>query len=229
MATSIIPGISDSAASSAAPSTVTPTGNANLGKDQFLQILVAQLQNQDPTQPQDSSAFVAELAQFSALESQQNSETDLNALMVGQATANSTAATSFIGKNINFTGGTVNWDGTTPVGASVNVPSGASNLTVSIADPNGNVIRTMQLGNESAGDVQVSWDGRDNGGNIVTPAQYSLSTAAFDANGNAVPANLSTSGLVTGIEFQSGVPYLQVGSSLVQMSSITSINERNTP
>jgi flagellar basal-body rod modification protein FlgD len=225
----IIPGITNSAADNAAPSTVTPTGNAALGKDQFLKILVAQLQNQDPTQPQDSSAFVAELAQFSALESQQNAVSDLNALMIGQATANSTAATSFIGKQIGFAGGTVNWDGTQAVNATVNVPSGADKLTVAIADPSGNVIRTLQLGSAGAGDVKVTWDGRDNSGDIVTPAQYTLVPAAFDAKGNAVPANLSTSGVVTGVQFQGGVPYLQVGSTLVQMSSVTSINERNTP
>ena len=225
----LIPGISNSAADNPAPSTVTPTGNAALGKDQFLQILVAQLQNQDPTQPQDSSAFVAELAQFSGLEAQQNTVSDLNALMVGQATANSTAATSFIGKEIGFSGNTVSWDGTKAVTATVDVPSGADKLTVSVAAPSGNVIRTLQLGSESAGDVQVTWDGRDNSGDIVAPAQYTLSPAAFDANGNAVSANLSTSGVVTGVQFQGGVPYLQVGSSLVQMSSVTSINERNTP
>jgi len=225
----IIPDITNRSANDAPPSTVTPTGNAALGKDQFLQILVAQLQNQDPTQPQDSSAFVAELAQFSALESQQNAVSDLNALMIGQATANSTAASSFIGKQISFAGGTVNWDGTKAVGATVNVPSGADKLTVAIADPSGNVIRTLQLGSQGAGDVKVTWDGRNNSGEIVTPAQYTLSPAAFDANGNAVPSNLSTSGVVTGVQFQGGVPYLQVGSSLVQMSSVTSINERNTP
>lgn len=225
----IIPGISNSAADNPAPSTITPTGNSALGKDQFLQILVAQLQNQDPTQPQDSSQFVAELAQFSALESQQNTVSDLNALMIGQATANSTAATSFIGKQIGFSGGTVSWDGTTPVSATVDVPSGADKLTVSIADANGNVVRTLQLGSESAGNVQVSWDGRDNNGNLVDAGAYTLSPAAYDASGNGVAADLSTSGVVTGVQFQGGVPYLQVGSSLVKMSDVTSINERNTP
>jgi len=225
----LISGISDSAANNAAPSTVTPTGSAELGKDQFLQILVAQLQNQDPTQPQDSSQFVAELAQFSALESQQNAVSDLNALMVGQATANSTAATSFIGKQIDFSGGTVNWDGTTGVAATVNLPSAADKLTVAVADANGNVVRTLQLGSESAGNVQVTWDGRDDSGTPVASGSYTLQPAAFDASGSAVSVNLSTTGVVTGVQFQGGVPYLQVGSSLVQMSNVTSINERNTP
>jgi len=225
----IIPGISNSAANNPAPSTVTPTGSAALGKDQFLQILVAQLQNQDPTQPQDSSQFVAELAQFSALESQQNAVSDLNALMVGQATANSTAATGFIGKQVGFTGGTVSWDGTTGVSATVNLPSAVDKLTVGIADANGNIVRTLQLGKEAAGNVQVAWDGRDNKGTLVSPGSYTLQPAAFDASGTAVPVNLSTKGVVTGVQFQGGVPYLQVGSSLVQMSNVTSINERNTP
>ena len=210
-------------------STADPTGSSALGKDEFLKILVAQLANQDPTQPQDSSQFVAELAQFSSLEAQQNTVSDLNALMVGQATANSTAATSFIGKQIGFSGGTVAWDGTTGVAATVNLPGAAAQLQVAVADSTGSVVRTLQMGSQSAGDVQVSWDGLDNTGKPVAPGTYTLQPAAFDANGNAVEADLSTTGVVTGVEYQGGVPYLQVGSSLVQMSNVTSINERNTP
>ena len=80
-----------SAAENPPPDTLTRTGSTALGKDEFLKILVAQLANQDPTQPQDSTAFVAELAQFSSLEAQQNTVSNLNALMIGQATANQTA------------------------------------------------------------------------------------------------------------------------------------------
>ena len=103
-----------SAANNPPPTTATPTGSSALGKDEFLKILVAQLANQDPTQPQDSSQFVAELAQFSSLESQQNTVTDLNAMMLGQATANQTAATAFIGKDVEYHNSSLAWDGTTP-------------------------------------------------------------------------------------------------------------------
>ncbi|HEY4184005.1 MAG TPA: flagellar hook capping FlgD N-terminal domain-containing protein [Polyangia bacterium] len=224
----VIPGITNPA-DNPAPSTTTATGSSALGKDEFLKILVAQLQNQDPTQPQDSSQFVAELAQFSSLESQQNTVSDLNALMVGQATANSTAATAFIGKTVGYQGGNVNWDGQAGVSVDVNLGSAADKVSVAIANAQGQVVRTLQLGAHGAGDLQVAWDGRDDKGTVVAAGSYTMQPAAFDASGNAVSGSLSTTGVVSGVTFQGGVPYLQIGSSLVQMSEVTSINERNTP
>ncbi len=224
----VIPGIT-SAADAPIPNTNSPTGSSNLGKDEFLKILVAQLQNQDPTQPQDSSQFVAELAQFSSLESQQNTVSALNSLMMGQATANSTAATAFIGKNVGYQGGSVNWDGTSGVSASANLAGSADKVAIAITNAQGQVVRTLQLGAHGAGDLPIAWDGRDDKGAPVTPGAYSLQPAAFDASGAAVSINLSTSGTVSGVTFQGGVPYLQVGSSLIKMSDVTSINERNTP
>src|SRR3954469_23264749 len=101
MANTILPSLT-SAAENPTPNTLARQGSSTLGKDEFLKILVAQLANQDPTQPQDSSQFVAELAQFSSLEQQQNTVDGLKSLLVGQATANQTAATGFIGKDVSF-------------------------------------------------------------------------------------------------------------------------------
>src|SRR5437868_155124 len=156
-----------SAADKPAPTTLTRTGSSALGKDEFLKILVAQLANQDPTKPQDSSQFVAELAQFSSLEAQQNTVSSLNALMLGQATANQTAAATFIGKTINFKGGNVDFDGATAVSASANLEAPASKLAVTITNANGGVVRTLQLGAHGAGDLQIAWDGRDDKGAVV--------------------------------------------------------------
>jgi flagellar basal-body rod modification protein FlgD len=211
------------------PTTATPTGSNALGKDEFLKILVAQLANQDPTQPQDSSQFVAELAQFSGLEAQQNTVNDLNTLLMGQATANQTAATSFIGKDISFQGGAVQWNGATPVAATVNLASAAAKVAVSIADAKGNVVRTLQLGGQAAGNLSVAWDGRNDKGATVPSGSYTLQPAAFDAGGTAISTSLSTTGTVTGVAFQGGVPFLKVGATLVKMSDVTSINERITP
>jgi flagellar basal-body rod modification protein FlgD len=223
-----IPGITNPA-DNAAPTTLTRTGSSALGKDEFLKILVAQLANQDPTKPQDSSQFVAELAQFSSLEAQQNTVSSLNALMLGQATANQTAAATFIGKTINFKGGNVDFDGASAVSASANLEAPASKLAVTITNANGGVVRTLQLGAHGAGDLQIAWDGRDDKGAVVPKGTYSFQPAAFDANGKAVSAELSTSGTVSGVAFQGGVPYLRVGTNLIKMSDVTSINERNTP
>ena len=211
------------------PTTVTRQGSNALGKDEFLKLLVAQLANQDPTKPQDSSQFVAQLAQFSALEQQQNTVSRLDTLLMGQATANQTSASSFIGKNVTYRGGTVHLDGTTGVTAGATLANPANKVTVTVTDMVGNPIRTMQLGPRGIGDVSIAWDGRDDHGVAMPAGDYGLRGAAFDADGNPVPMSLTNAGTVTGVAFEGGVPQLKVGGSLIKMSDVTSINERNTP
>ena len=155
---------------------------------------MAQLANQDPTKPQDSSQFVAELAQFSALEQQQNAVGRLDTLLLGQATANQTSAASFIGKTITYNGGTVHLDGPGGVTGSATLPVAADKVTVSVANSSGHVVRTIQLGSHGAGDLSVIWDGRDDQGNPMPQGEYALQPAAFDADGNAVPIQVSTVG-----------------------------------
>jgi flagellar basal-body rod modification protein FlgD len=218
-----------SAANNPAPTTLTRTGSAALGKDEFLKILVAQLANQDPTQPQDSSQFVAELAQFSSLESQQNTVSSLNSLMIGQATANQTAATAFIGKEVEYHNDSLAWDGKTTVVASATLGASAKKVSVAVSDSSGHVVRTLDLGARSAGDLPVVWDGLDDKGRVMPAGKYTFQPTAYDAADKAVPINLSTEGTVSGVAFQGGVPLLRIGTELVKMSDVTSINERNTP
>jgi flagellar basal-body rod modification protein FlgD len=211
------------------PNSLTRTGSNALGKDQFLKLLVAQLANQDPTKPQDSSQFVAELAQFSSLEQQQNTVSRLDTLLMGQATANQTAASTFIGKDVTFRNGAVHSDGIAGATASVTLGNAAAKVTLAVADSTGRVVRTLELGARAAGAVPVVWDGRDDHGNLLPAGDYTLAPAAFDASGAELPIDLSTTGHVSGVSFQGGIPVLKVGDSFVKMSEVTSINERNTP
>jgi len=203
---------------------LTRQGSNALGKNEFLKLLVAQLAHQDPTKPQDSSEFVAQLAQFSALEQQQNTVSRLDTLLLGQATANQTAASTFIGKEVTFKGGTVNVAEGEGASASLSLKTAADKVTVSVADSTGRVVRTIQLGAHEAGEFSVEWDGRDENGNLAPAGTYSLSPAAFDAAKTSIPIGLTTHGTVTGVAFQDGVPFLKVDGALIKMSDVTSIN-----
>src|SRR5882757_9585209 len=77
-------------------------GSNKLGKDQFLQLLMAQLSHQDPTSPADGNAFVAQLAQFASLEMAQNTNSNLEHLLAGQAAGNQTSALGLVGKQVVF-------------------------------------------------------------------------------------------------------------------------------
>ena len=84
------------------------------------------------------------------------------------------------------------------------------------------------MASQVAGPVSVVWDGNDDGGNRQPPGAYSLNVSATDAAGKAVGVSLQGNGVITGVDFDNGIPKLKVNGSTITMSQVTSINERNT-
>jgi flagellar basal-body rod modification protein FlgD len=225
---SAIPGLAQTSAASP-PTTADPTGSSALGKDDFLKLLMAQLQNQDPTAPTDDSAFVAQLAQFSALEQAQGTNSRLDQLLAAQTSTTQTAAVDFIGKVVDFRTDTMNLEAGLATTADVTLGGNAAKASAQIVDATGRVVRTLQLPAQVAGTVPVTWDGNDDVGTRQPPGAYTLRVTATDAAGNSVPVSLQGSGAVAGVAFDNGVPGLLVNGTTVRMSQVTSINERTTP
>ncbi|QCR31802.1 flagellar hook assembly protein FlgD [Lysinibacillus sp. SGAir0095] len=89
-------------ASTKAPKISKNGDNSTLGKDAFLNILITQLQNQDPTQPMDDKEFISQMAQFSSLEQMQNMTTAMQNLLISQNETQLMAYTSFIGQEVKW-------------------------------------------------------------------------------------------------------------------------------
>jgi flagellar basal-body rod modification protein FlgD len=206
-----------------------PTGSSALGKDEFLKLMMAQLSSQDPTAPSDSNAFVAQLAQFTSLEQMQNMNSSLESLLVGQASANNTGALNLVDKDVTYQTDKIDLSAGGTANATAKLSSQASEITATITDSSGRVVRTLKLGGHDAGDMQVSWDGREESGNTAKPGKYTISIVAKDQQGNSVGVEQRGTGKVTGVSFENGYPELIVGDQHLKMSEIVEINERNTP
>jgi len=222
-----IPGF-DSSTPVNPPTTADATGSSALGKDDFMKLLLAQLANQDPTAPQDDQAFVAQLAQFAQLEASQGTNSRLDTLVSAQAASQSTQAVSFIGMSVVYNASAMNLEAGLSASSQATLTSGASAVNVSVLDSTGKVVRTIKMGPQIAGQIPVVWDGNDDGGNRQPPGAYSLNVSATDSAGKAVGVSLQGNGVITGVDFDRGVPKLKVNGSTITMSQVTSINERNT-
>ncbi len=209
------------------PTTADTAGSNALGKDDFMKLLLAQLANQDPTAPQDDGAFVAQLAQFAQLEASTGTNTRLDTLVSAQAASQQTQAVGFIGKSVNFRTDTMSLQAGLSTTSQVSLTDAASAVSVTVLDSTGKAVRTMKMGPQLAGPVNVVWDGNDDGGNKQPPGLYSLNVSATNAAGKAVGVSMQGNGLITGVDFDNGIPKLKVNGTLVMMSQITSINERN--
>ncbi len=204
-------------------------GNATMGKDEFVKLLLAQLGNQDPTTPMDSQAFVAQLAQFSSLEQLNTVNERLDSLLVAQTSTSQTAATTFVGKEATFKTDKLALGADGAALASGSLSADADTVAVNIVDGQGKTVRTLQIGAQHKGDFTFQWDGRDDNGARVAAGDYQLKVTAADSKGKTVETTMRSTGLVNGVSFQNGYPELLINGSKIKMSEIVEINQRSTP
>ena len=187
----------------------------------FLTLLTTQLKNQDPTSPMDSNQFTQQLVEYSQVEQQINTNTNLQSL-ISQGTSNASAMTvSYLGKNVSVTNGnaslsngTANW--------TYNLGSAAASTTLTVTNSGGTVVYTGP-GQVSAGNNTFTWNGQDNNGNQLNDGTYKLAVTATDSSGNAITTSVASAGTVSQIDMTSGTPKLVVGNMEISPGDIAAV------
>ncbi len=189
--------------------------------DTFLQLLTTQLQNQDPLSPMDSSQFTQQLVQFSQVEQQINTNANLqNLITLTEGNAGS-AAVGYLGKDVTITNGNAALiNGTTSWNYTLGGASASTALTVT--NSSGQVVYTG-AGSTTAGSNTFDWNGQDANGNQLPDGTYTLAVTATDSNGSPVQSSVSSTGMVSEVSFQNGVPVLMIGPMAVQLSQISGV------
>ncbi len=201
----------------------TTEDKSTLGKNDFLKLLMTQISSQDPLNPMDNEAFVAQLAQFSNLEQLQTANTSLNNLLTAQVANNQTTAAALVGKVASYKTDSVGLTSGVPTTINTTLSGAASAVTVTINDANGKTVRTLRMGAYDKGDAQIAWDGRDDGGNALPTGTYSVKVAANDLTGASVAVENKGKGLIEGVSFENGYPELISGGLRISLSNVTEI------
>ncbi len=186
-----------------------------LGRDAFLKLLVAQLRHQDPLKPQDDSAFVAELAQFSSLEQTMGINDRLDLLSAQNQGLQNSQVVALVGKEATVRGSLVTSDGSgIGIPVSFKLDGATDKTTVTIVDQSGRTVRTLDLGAKGSGLTRVTWDGRDDAGNVQPAGTYKVTVQAASAAGAAVAVSQETKGLIQAVSFDKGYPVLHLDSGV---------------
>ncbi|MDZ7262639.1 MAG: flagellar hook capping protein [candidate division KSB1 bacterium] len=196
-----------------------------LGKDDFLKLLLTQLKYQDPLEPMENTEFVAQLAQFTSLEQLQNMDGSLQTISLLTQSVNSSLATNLIGKYVKTVGNGISLSDSNEVPVSYNLSSDAK-VTIEIYNSENQLVRTLQLGAQAAGDHKVVWDGKDNTGTELPPGEYTFKLTAIDGEGKTIPNVTYTMAKVTGIKFENSRAILLLGGEQeVNLSEVLEIRE----
>jgi flagellar basal-body rod modification protein FlgD len=215
--------ISGVTSTSQATSSAATSATKTLGESDFLKLLTAQLQAQNPLNPMDSTNFTAQLAQFSSLEQLTGINSELQYVLASQTSLQNTMVTSLIGKTVRVSGNTVTLNRQADMRYSL--AGEASKVTISVYDANGALMKTTVLGAQSAGNNTFTWDGKDSNGNTLPAGQYTFTAEAVNAAGNAVTATPLYTGVVTGVSFENNTTYLTLDyNRRIQLGDIREIS-----
>ncbi len=198
----------------------TDGGTDTLGQDSFLNLLTVQLQNQDPSSPVKNEDFIAQLAQFSSLEQLVSIQESLDMVYLGIASVNNATMAGLLGSEVVASGDQVHKDGEGEVTVHYTAGAPVQSGTVTIADEDGTVVATLELGDVGQGEGELVWDGKDLDGNPVGEGDYTITITATGTDGESVTVTPLVVGVVDSVDYSTGVPRPSVGGVDVGIDAI---------
>jgi flagellar basal-body rod modification protein FlgD len=205
-------------------------GNAELGKDAFMTLLLTQMKNQDPTNPLKSHEMAAQLAQFTSLEKLNNINDGIENLRKDQQPDHNFQALAMIGKVVTMDNSRISRTDTTEShDLRFTIASDAQKASISVKDGAGNVVRTMEVKNLKAGGNHLSWNGKTDDGTTAPAGDYTLSVDAFGSNGKKLYVQTKAEGIITGVNFTARGAQLLMGKQSISLADVKSISDPNLP
>jgi flagellar basal-body rod modification protein FlgD len=199
------------------------TPKNTLGKDDFMKLFIAQMQTQDPLNPQDATQMSAQMAQFNSLEQMMNLNKSLDTMIKGQATDRAVSMVNYVGKEVDIGNGLLKWDKNKLTKSTFEIDQPLANATVEVRDGSGQIVSQEDLGNLMPGEHNVKWSGKMKDGNTANSGIYNFAIIAKTTDGQEVTVPIKTKVKVTGIDMQAegGAFFTEVGK--IDIKDIASV------
>ena len=210
-------GSSGTAGAASAPGT--------LGGTDFLTLMLAQLQNQDPTSPVDSNTFLTQLAQLSEVQGITSLNTNFSTLSNSLTSNQALQASSLLGHQAMVNSSTATLAAGATVTGAVSVPQTTSQVTLSISDSSGALVSQINLGAQSAGLANFSWNGTMGNGSQAPAGTYTLTAQYAGATSGSTAATTLVNGTVESVSMGAGSTGLTLNVSGVGSVPFSSVQQ----
>ncbi|WP_144159658.1 flagellar hook assembly protein FlgD [Paraburkholderia sp. BCC1885] len=215
-----------SAAGSATSSSASSSANSGASlQNTFLQLLVTQLQNQDPTNPMDSSQMTSQLAEINTVTGIGQLNTSLSSLSTQLNAGQTSQAALLIGSSVLAPGNSITVASGKTNEFGVQLATAEDNVQVNVVNSAGQVVNTLNLGNQAAGTVPISWSPVDSSGNALPAGTYTLTATGTLSTGAAGTATTLTPGTVESVvQGTNGAPSLVLSNgNTVPLTSVAAV------
>lgn len=200
-----------------------------LGKDDFLRIMITQMKHQDPTKPFEAEQFAAQLAQFASVEQLQNINQSITKMTQANQPLERMAMTNMIGKTVTVDRDRFPFTEGEKASLNYTLPKDASEVTIRVQNEAGETIFEKDIGEQKAGDGLFVWDGKKTNTLPAKTGSYMLRVEAKDGNGQSLPTDNRSQAKVVGVGFENGETILLVGNPArpdkVNFKNVTKIEE----
>ncbi|MEM5365137.1 flagellar hook assembly protein FlgD [Paraburkholderia azotifigens] len=211
----------NSASSSSSSSSATSGSDL---QNTFLQLLIAQMKNQDPTSPMDSSQMTSQLAQINTVTGIGQLNTSLTSLASQLTTSQQTQAANLISSTVLAPGNSFSVASGKATGFGVTLASDSTDVQVTVKNSKGQIVNTIDLGKQSAGTIPIGWTPVDKSGNALPDGDYTFTASSTTANGTGAPATLSAATVQGIIKQTDGTPGLVLSNGkTVGLTSVAAI------
>ncbi|TAL58761.1 MAG: flagellar hook assembly protein FlgD [Legionella sp.] len=146
----------------------------SLGQQDFLKLMVAQVKNQDPMQPQPNGEFLSQLAQFSTNDGIGRMQNSLQQLASSLQSNQALQASALVGRKVLVNNNGVSLGTEGEVKAAIDMPPGLNNLRAMVYTASGELVKTMRLGQPEPGFFQFKWDGTNENNQRLAAGNYRI-------------------------------------------------------
>lgn len=191
-------------------------------QNRFLKLLTTQLKNQDPLNPMDNAQVTSQLAQISTVDGIEKLNATLQKLVASSVDGEAMQAAALVGHQVMVTGSNLQLGDSGAIGG-LQLDSSADQVVVTVKDPNGLVMRTLNLGDLDAGLHNFTWDGMTDAGAKAVNGNYAISVAAKRGTDKVTVSALQLAG-VSNINRSTQGVMLNLGSQgLVKLGDVKQI------
>ncbi len=198
-----------------------------VGKDDFLKLLVTQLQRQDPLNPQDPTEFTAQLTQFSSLEQLLSVNDQLKQLGAINTLGLRAGAAGYIGREASILGDRLVVAEGKPSAVQFELAGNAEAVAINVYDADGKLVDIAKLGAREAGRHNFAWSGLLASGGAAPDGDYSFEVVATDADGNGIPFQTQFSGTIDSLSFERGRTMVRIGGSSWPIEDVLTLSASN--